>query len=890
MALAETWLTDDVSSGEIAIPHFLLHRKDRTGEKKGGGVAVYSHESVGASRRHDLEDDALEIMWMEVQCKKQQKMMIGCFYRPPSLSVEHWHILEQNLRKVQSVSDNIVIMGDFNVNYLDPTDRNRPHLSSLMSQFCLINHVTASTRVSGTSASTIDLIMTTRPIEGNCEILRNDISDHYTVLAHLPGKAVQSKQHGTYKSRNLWKVNWDMMRMDLKEALSTFDSSSDLNETATLWSDTVMDVFDQHAPLKVQHKSASRPCPWLTKELQSAVRERNSLHKKLCQDPDNDQLRLSHKAARRKARQLDRRLSNKYFKEMCSQNSSRMMWKAINTVTGRSKVRQTPNTSLDSLSTAFGEIVTDPNRPEKLPVPFGPSKCKHLSALASVDVTDTLELLLSVDPSKAMGSDQLPGIVLRQCAAELAPSLTIIFNMSLRSGKVPHIWKVSYVSPLFKSGDSSEPRNYRPISLLPIVSRLLEKIVQRQLVSFLEDQDLLPTSQFAYRSAHSTEDALVLAVNRWQLAKHNRMTTGVAMIDMSKAFDRVLHAKLISSLFSLGIDGLALHWLVDYLSDRTQQVKHGDELSLPHVCTRGVPQGSVLGPLLFALYIRGLRDILPAAITNQEFADDIILDCSNSDQGIVVNSLSKAVTLVENWLGDLGLTINKQKTQVIFIPPRGVAPPAFKVKCGTTEISTVESAKYLGLHITSELSWSLHLQHLTKKVNQLAGAIWRHGKALTYHARRTWLTALVRSHLTYASNAFFPSLMKSEQEKITKLFKYSVRSVFRVHPPTSTQPLLDILCIPDIISTYQKKLAIFIFRCLHGQCSSLFHSFFTPLHDIRSRQITRGAHFNLLKIPFLPSPAGRSTIMFTGAVLWNELPAHIRSKVNRDSFISSLNS
>eukprot|EP00117_Sycon_ciliatum_P001105 scpid73050/ scgid6251/ Probable RNA-directed DNA polymerase from transposon X-element; Reverse transcriptase len=348
--------------------------------------------------------------------------------------------------------------------------------------------------------------------------------------------------------------------------------------------------------------------------------------------------------------------------------------------------------------------------------------------------------------------------------------------MSLSSGTVPACFNLPYVSPLFRSGDTAVVGNYRPVSLLPIVSRLLEHCVKKQIMAHLQDHHLLPASRFAYRKSHSTEGALVLAVNRWLLARSKRQHTGVIMVDMSKVFDRVqhqrlitvlhqrlitvLHQRLITVLHQHGIGGTVLSWFTRYLSNRRQQIKVADILSAPVDCSRGVPQGSVLGPLLFVLYTSELSAILPMQVSHQEFADDIVLDFSDSDKHLVCNVFSSAVSKLADWLCSIGLVLNSAKTQVLFIQPRGRPSAMPGIYCNDIRLSVTTTAKYLGVLVDDQLSWQPHVEQVVRKVSVAVGQLWRHGRALSITARRLWYIAIIQSRITYASNSFFPCLTK----------------------------------------------------------------------------------------------------------------------------------
>jgi len=463
-----------------------------------------------------------------------------------------------------------------------------------------------------------------------------------------------------------------------------------------------------------------------------------------------------------------------------------------------------------------------------------------------------LPLLKSVDPHKATGSDSVPGVVLKQCAKTIAPDFTRLVNASLTSGRVPDHFKLSHISPLYKGGDPASSKNYRPVSLLPILSRLLEAIVKKQLTAYLDRHNLLPRSQFAYRHAHSTEDAVTLAVNRWQMAKC------------------VKHERLVHELFALGLSGTVIEWFSSYLSHRFQRIKMSGDLSAAVPCTRGVPQGSVLGPLLFILYTSAIHTVIPSSLCHQEFADDIVLDFSHSDPAVVTSSLTAGVTALSIWLEDVGLLLNAKKTQVMFIPPRGGAAVTSSVYCHNDKLVTTHSAKYLGIIVDSDLSWKCHVDHLK--------------------ARRTWYLSMILAQLSYGSLAFYPGLSQHLLNRLLKMSKAGLRATFQQRYLVPTAPLLALLDVSTLLHVYIHKILVFVHRCLHNSASSLFSNFFCAIpSDPTNIPVTRGQVSSLLRIPFLPGPAGRSTIQFKGSMLWNALPAAIRSVKNTNSFKLLLN-
>ena len=508
-----------------------------------------------------------------------------------------------------------------------------------------------------------------------------------------------------------------------------------------------------------------------------------------------------------------------------------------------------------------------------------------LTAFQPVSLYDVAKRLQCVDPHKATGSDGIPGIVLKRCSDTLSPYLMKIVNLSLASGIVPSTFKHSLISPLYKNGDPLSARNCRPVSLLPIVSRILEHFVKKQLTTFLDDHSLLPSSQFAYRRNHSTEDALILASNRWKLAKSERKHTGVVMVDLSKAFDRVQHARLVQVLFDLGICDTPLEWFLSYLSERQQCVRVEHSVSQYVGCSRGVPQGSVLGPLLFVLYTSDMSSVLPGSVCHQEFADDVALDYSDYQPDLVCSVLSNAVTRLAEYLDNIGLLLNASKTQVMFVRPRGCLDGPSEVKCGTTVLDVTPVTKYLGVMLDDQLSWKPQVDFIASKTATTIGQLWRHGRCLSLNARRAWYMSMIQSVLCYASNCFFPALSKLLLHRLLRIAKSGIRAIFQLPRRTPTAPLFARLSMPQLHQLYVQRLLLFVFRCLHGRASSLFQSYYSLIAtDVDRSCVTRGQVSQLLRVPLLPGPSGRSSIAFVGSTTWNSLPADIRACDVRHTF------
>ena len=821
----ETWLDATVSDQEIALTGYSVTRRDRSGGV-GGGVCIYWKSCLPVKPRDDITTDGVESCWCEVACRPRS-CLVGTIYRPPSEPVGYWDKLDEHLCAALRPQPNAIVCGDFNVNIdLSARDPQYHYLSDLLNSYALHHGVNKSTRFSSTGQdSTLDLILNNFDPSTTAKIIPVAFSDHAAVASdfHL---IVPRGSDTTRLYRNYHRINHDHFRRDLTQK-NLCSITGNPSAMWTEWSSRFIEVLDVHAPLQSNHRTKKPSVPWIDRQLLYLLHKRNRLHRKWL-SAKTQETYAEFSTAGRAATSYNRTRKQEFYNskfQQCTGNA-RETWKIIKELTGKQSTYRDPQCTVDAIRDTFSKVVEDPARPAQLRLPLGPPPAVHFSEFLPVSIATTRKMLEQLDTRKATGSDDIPASLLQMHADILAPSLTLLFNKSLREGQFPAAMKVGKIRPLFKAGDPSQPKNYRPVSLLPIVSKVLERIVHKQLLQYLNTNNFLPTSQFGYRHQHSTADALALAVENINEAQAAGQHTGVAFVDMSKAFDKVKHSILVEDLFELGLTSTALQWFSDYLMYRRQYVETGKTRSTTYDSQSGVPQGLVLGPLLFVLYVRDIAgDLAPHDVTTIQFADDISLRASSPQPEVVSQRLTAAVQYLATWLKKRGLILNETKTQILAIPHHRAAALDINVVCNSQVLPVVTSAKYLGLHFDSDMSWTTMVDHVARRVAGKIAVLLRHASSLPYPCRLTYFRSIVLPEFLYASISYYPYLTVAQEQRLHRLFKRAARAVCKSPPWTSTAPLLNRMHVCDLQVSVHLNMLCFIWRCLHDACSTLFESF-----------------------------------------------------------------
>lgn len=454
-----------------------------------------------------------------------------------------------------------------------------------------------------------------------------------------------------------------------------------------------------------------------------------------------------------------------------------------------------------------------------------------------------LKLLLKLKPYKATGPDGISARVMKEMAAVLAGPLCNIFNMSLEHSSVPDDWRHANVTPIFKKGDRCKPENYRPISLTCIASKIMEHIVTSHMMKYIERNNILHPKQHGFRARLSCETQLVELVSDISAELDAGREVDACLLDFSKAFDKVNHHKLLQKMKTIGICDQITGWTASFLSGRTQTVTLQGTCSDLCAVTSGVPQGSVIGPALFLLYINDLPGIVRSRV--RLFADDTIIytTTDKSDQ------LTKDLTSLEEWETDNKMKFHPAKCEVIRFSRKRSKTPTSPYPLHGETIPQVKTIKYLGVKIQDDLRWSPHVEYITTRASTTLGFIKRTIPPNATTLRAKAYKQLIRPTLEYASCAWDP-LTKTLSAKVEAVQRRSARAAFNI-PRTSHASTTNMLQRLDweLLEARRAARRMSLFRAMHfGEVKTNIRDYISPSECLtstrRHSQQYRMSHHN----------------------------------------------
>lgn len=848
ICLQETWIREESSLSLFQLEDYTLISQPYRCSSH-AGLAIYLKKDIQYTiiDTVDSASNTWEGQFIKVKLSSNTNVTLGNIYRPPRENRENYENFFTELEPIiSSLQGEVIVSGDYNIDLLKiQTKQTSSDFFEKMLSMGYIPKITLPTRLTHNNGTLIDnhfCKLSNNFSDTTSGIIISNLSDHlpyFTCLDYLKIKQSTPK-YVKYRIQN------SDAHANLKMFIQSQDICSKLDNSPNANPETNYDILnriiqtglDTYLPFKTtkynkhKHKGSS----WITMGIVRSIKFRDKLYTKLRNTPITNnqvhcQLQTNLKTYNKILKRLIKEAKQTYYETKFNHYKSdiKKTWVTIKDIINKTKNKHTITnffrvenrniTDKVEISNQFNRFFTEigPQLASNIPMVTNKTFETYLTSshhknfeFSLVDDLDIIRIINRLQSKSSYGYDNLSTKLLKYLKHDLCKPLAVIINQTLISGTFPSQLKIAKVIPVYKKDDPTLLTNYRPISVLPSISKVFEKSIFNQLHTFFKNNKLYFNSQYGFREAHSTEHATIELIDRLIFEMDKGNTPITVFMDLSKAFDTIDHKILLHKLEYYGIRGQALNLFKSYLTDRKQFVMYEDTASGYQNVKTGVPQGSILGPLLFIIYINDLC-VSTAEFDFISYADDTTLflsfNMSETELATTAECLMNNLEKVNDWLklNKLSLNISKTKCMVFHTPQKRVQKPEISI-CNES-IEYVSDFNFLGIVINENLNWKSHISTISKKISKTIGIINRLKTTLPQHVLLILYNSLINSYLNYGALCW-----GFKSDHLIKLQKKATRIITNSKYNAHTDPLfkkLRILKMNDIIT---RKLYKFYYR------------------------------------------------------------------------------
>ena len=883
VAITEAKLDRTIPTKLITLSGFSedsVYRRDNT--INSGGICVQLSHKVHGARLLNFEEEELEILWLKITAH-DKTLILGTVYRNPALSVAYWDKLHANISRVVDFygSQSIVILGDLNEDLLNPRLH---HLQDIIDTFALEQQISEPTRTTEHSATLLDPIICSPSLGVNgSQVLVPYCSDHCPVACYIK---LEKPKTRSFK-RRVWlfdRANWEYYRLLLSDINWNEIFESDcINTIVSEVTTCILECAGKAIPSKTI-KYTNKDKPWINQDIKRQIQHRDTLYKKARKSgrakhyddfkkQRNKVVHLVRNAKKTYQQQIVNKMSEQRFSD---KNWWRLMKTVINPDGGREWIPPLKYSNSDEM--AFNDIEkaellnqyfisVNKTDDENAIFPEVPLVEETLSNF-QITIQDVHDAFKLIDVSKAYGCDDVNPRFLSNATETLVTVYFNIYTRCIDKHDYPTLWKQSSAVPIFKKGDKQLPSNYRPISLLSIGGKVFERIIHKKLYNHVRLH--ITPYQSGFLPGHSTTTQLLEIYHNIMQKLDNQEELVFTFFDISKAFDKVSHKALLHKLQTIGITGDALKLIENYLSGRKQKVVINGSSSSWKEIKDGVPQGSILGPLLFLIFINDIVQNIASDI--RLFADDTSLYNFLNYLNDNIETIQHDINNLSEWAKKWFVKFNEEKTKLMVIS-RKLAPTDINLTMNNIPLSHTTTHKHLGLTLDNNGTWNQHISDIVQKANKKVGIMRNLKYTLNRKSLELLYKAYVRPVLEYA-DIVWDGIPEYLVERIEKVQIESLRIISGLTISCSLQNIYRETGFRPLSERRKEHRIIMMYKILNGHCPNYLLELIPPRladrHDYPTRRRDNIIDF------YCRTEAFARSFFPTTLKDWNALPVEVK--------------